>query len=81
MKTPKMLAGVSERALIARINRKLRDDDEVLRRCRETTRDYNRLGDFFIVDVRQNCVVNAHVDLEALARELRCMHAWERLAP
>jgi hypothetical protein len=71
---------VSERALIGRINRKLRDDDEVLKTSRSEAarREY---GPYYILNTRMNIIPGyARIDLEELARELECLQPWEELA-
>ena len=80
----KTYATVSERALIARINRKLAKQGEQLRRAR-ATRDGNHLipdnnlGWYFIIDVNRNFIVHTHIDLELLGRELDALANWEKL--
>jgi hypothetical protein len=69
---------VTERALIQRINRALRQDDQILRQARgEHAR--RELGNFYIVDVGRNFLAAQHVDLEALARELGVLKAYEHI--
>jgi len=69
---------VSQRALIARINRALKKDDEVLKATRgERWRDEQ--GDFYILDWRKNWIVYKHVDLEELGRELEVLKPFEHL--
>ncbi len=53
-----------------RINRKLRKDGEVLRKCRSNSRDWPSLGDFYAVDFTNNAVTAQHVDPEQWGREL-----------
>lgn len=71
---------VSERALFSRIDRALRRNGEMLRRCRSNSRDYHTVGDFYTVDIERNAVVSTHVDLEQHGRELKVLHANEQLA-
>ena len=68
---------VTEGALIRRINRVLRPDYRRLRKCRP--HDQPGLGRFYILDTYQNRIVDYHVDLESLAREMDAMHELERL--
>lgn len=58
----------NEKALIQRINRKLRPNCERLRKTRGQN-DWLNLGDYYIVDSR-NVVVKSHVDPEEIGREL-----------
>jgi hypothetical protein len=71
--------GVTTRALIQRINRKLKYQDEAMRATRgeRARQDY---GDYFIVSNR-NEIVDWHVDPEERARELGVMADWEVVAP
>jgi hypothetical protein len=90
-KTQKMKAAVSLRALLQRVNRKLANEEELIRRTRpiydvmggdtEHLRpiyDHN-LGQFYRIDTRRNFVVETHVDLEAIARKLGAIAPWEQL--
>jgi len=70
---------VSERALFARVNRKIHDDDLMLRRCPATRRDYNRLGDYYLVNWRINGVAGYDVDLEQYGREVGALKDYEEL--
>jgi hypothetical protein len=80
----KQTVPVSVRALIQRINRKLRADadgapaDEV-----HATRGQGRarldLGDYYMLNTRRNFISEHHIDLEDFGRELKVLAAWERL--
>jgi hypothetical protein len=72
---------LSERALLARINRALAKEDEGLRRCREDSRDFHNLGRYYRVDYFHNGIVGTDVDLESLGRELKVLADWEVLDP
>jgi hypothetical protein len=82
----KAYAMVSERALIARINRKLKKDDVCLKKARGF-HDANRghwypdsnLGWYYTVDFMRNAIVHTHLDLEAYGRELEVLAGWEKL--
>jgi hypothetical protein len=68
--------GVSARAVIQRINRKLKPDDEVLKAGR------GRLaGQYYIINFNRNWLVHEDVDLEALGRELGALEPWEKVIP
>jgi hypothetical protein len=69
-------APVSMRALITRINRKLRDDGEVLKAAR-SERVASSVGLFFTV--RRNKIASQGVNPEALARELGVLSDWEHV--
>lgn len=72
-------APVSERALLARINRKLVKDGEKLLRCKQSTRAYAELGDYYVVDTGANVILSKNCDLEETGRELGVLAAWEEL--
>lgn len=75
----KVKVPVSERALVARINRKLATRDEQLKRCRVSTRAYTSLGDYYVIDANRNNVLLSDVDLESLGRDLHALKPWEKL--
>ncbi|HEV2294573.1 MAG TPA: hypothetical protein VGR35_12020 [Tepidisphaeraceae bacterium] len=70
---------VSERALLARLNRALAKEDQMLRKCRADSRWYRDLGDYALVDVSRNTWLATHVDLEALGREMGVLQEFEHL--
>lgn len=73
---------VSERALIGRINRKLRDRDpsetEVLRKARGSLAK-SQVGEFYVINASRGSLLQAHVDLESFARELGALQPFEEL--
>jgi hypothetical protein len=69
---------VSERALIQRINRKLLDDDQVVKSARGS-RAEQELGAFYVIDFRHNCIVKKDVALRALGRKLGALRSYEYL--
>ncbi|HZW66589.1 MAG TPA: hypothetical protein VFF23_12925 [Hanamia sp.] len=68
---------LSQRALIARINRKLAHQHEVLRKSRQRL-GYNELGDFYVIDFRRGFIVSKDVKIENLAVELGCLAESEK---
>ena len=70
---------VTKRALVARINRKLPDLQQV-RTAREGGMLRHNVGRYYVLDARTNSVIDTHVDLERLARSLGAMHELESLA-
>lgn len=70
---------VSERALFARVNRKLAKEGQMLRRCKESSRAFSELGHLYIVDTHTNTIIALNCDLESLAREVGAIAHWERL--
>jgi hypothetical protein len=83
----KTFAMVKERALIARINRKLKPDDMQLKKARgyyDRDRDYwypdSNLGWYYTINTMLNCIVHTFLDLESYGRELGVLAAWEKLS-
>lgn len=75
---------VSPRALIQRINRRLRRDadgdvPDIVRATRGRGNAWLDLGDYYLLDQRRNFVIKTHVDIEDLGRELKVLAEWERL--
>ena len=68
---------VSERALIARINRKL-PEHEKLKKLRGSRWEHD-LGQYYIIDQNMNAILHKHIDIEELARELGALKPWESL--
>jgi len=73
---PTRTVPVSLRALIARINRKLRADDQMLKATRGE-RARGDLGDFYLLDFNRNIIRDQRVDPEELGRELGVLKPWE----
>ena len=73
---------VSERALIQRLNRKIKEDDLVLKKCRPDSIAHDTLGDYFVVDINQNVVIERKldsVDLQSMGRAKKVLADWEEL--
>ena len=70
---------ISERALLARINRKLKQDNEKLRKCKVDSRGYSYLGDYYAVDLNRNTVTDTHVDLSEWGKEMKVLADFEQL--
>ena len=68
---------ISERALLARINRAL--DDEIVKKCRQDSRWWYSLGDYYSVDLATNVIIDKDIDLEAYGREMGCLTEFEAL--
>lgn len=73
----KAVAGipVTKRALVQRINRKLRKQDETLKAHRGAN-----VGSYYRVDTEINGLLEDDVDLEDLGRELGVLAPYEQLA-
>lgn len=67
---------VSERALIQRINRRLKRSGEQLRAARSEAAERD-LGRHFVVDVNRNAITIQNVDLEKFGRKLGVLQPWE----
>jgi hypothetical protein len=78
-KTVNPIVPVSTRALIARLNRKLRQDDEVLKTSRGA-RMRQQVGEFYVIDVTINALVADDIDIEHYGREYGCLAPQEYLA-
>ncbi len=79
-----VITTLSEGALIKRINRNLRHEDQVLKKSRaRSVQGYvyfdQNFGEFYILDFMRNNLIAAHVDVEALGRELGVLGAHEQV--
>jgi hypothetical protein len=72
-------ATISERAVLARVNRLLAKDGEILRLCRTQSRWAAELGRFYRVDYGRNVIVEKRVKLSTLARKLGTLKPFEVL--
>lgn len=76
---------VSERALIARINRKMVTAEpwgKKLCKARKGSMAENNLGTYYVIDTYRNSVIDSRIeDLEKFARDadVNVMAAWETL--
>jgi hypothetical protein len=68
---------VTERALVARINRALAKEHKALRRCRKDARGFDFHGAYYLLD--GNTVIDTHVNIEALGRKLSVLGGHETL--
>ena len=71
---------ISETALEKRISRKLAHDGLALRKCRSLTWLEVNLGSRYVLDLQRNTVVEKHVDLETLGRDLGVIRDIETLS-
>lgn len=69
---------VSERAVIQRINRALAPRGKKMCKTRGE-RAYLELGDYYVIDISRNRIVDQNIGLEAFARELGVLAPYERL--
>ena len=70
---------VTERALIQRINRKLKPDYEQLKISRSPRMEAN-VGRCYILDLRGNFVSSQDVDPESFGRKLGVLQPWEEVS-
>ena len=70
---------VSEKNLKRRINRKLAKDMEALRTSRNWQMEMEA-GRYYVVDFSHGGVIQSHVDLEDLGREIGVLKPYENLA-
>jgi hypothetical protein len=70
---------VSNRALEGRVNRALKKDGETLKKCRQDSRWFSDLGEYYAVNIELNSVSAKHVDLEVWAKELGVLKDYEKL--
>jgi hypothetical protein len=66
------------RATIARINRALKPDDQVLKITRGQRAQLD-LGDYYILNFMRNFVLDHHVDPETVGRELGVLKDYEEV--
>jgi hypothetical protein len=84
MAKKKVTVNVSERALMARVNRKLRHKHEQVRKARgfwdgPRYYDHPELGRYYVVSHSSNTIEAMDIDLESLARDLGVLAAWEKM--
>lgn len=68
---------VSEKALMARVNRKLAKDGERILKSREGSRLRGNVGDFYLLDVSRNTVLNTHIELGHFAKQRGILRDYE----
>jgi hypothetical protein len=67
---------VSERAVVARVNRKLGGEGECIRKHRSG----QWAGQYYQLNVGRNWIVTEHFNLEPFARRLGVLNEWEVLS-
>jgi len=70
---------VTELAVKGRLNRRLVEKGECLRKCSSNSPWWNELGNYYIAEINTENVLQAHVDLEALARKKGAMKLGEAI--
>jgi hypothetical protein len=69
---------VTTRAVIQRINRRLRPERR-LYACRRNSRWWGDLGDYYVTDIYNNLIVDTRVDPEAYGRRLGVLQPFEKV--
>ena len=67
---------IGKRALIQRINRKLAEEQKMLRSMRGKF-STPKFGEYAVVDLQRECIGEHHVDLGKMARKLGVLKPWE----
>jgi hypothetical protein len=81
MTTAETKIPLTKRALIQRINRKLKGQDERLQACRRNSRWWRDLGDYYIVDLDRNSIAATHIDFQKYASEIGVLQPFEEVCP
>jgi len=74
-----MICEVTEKALLARLNRKLKKEGRAIRKCSQNYRDYKLLGDYFEMDFLKNAHLGTHINLEDFGRKEGVLEKYEQL--
>jgi hypothetical protein len=72
-------APVTQRAVIQRINRKLKPDYRQVKTARGPRAEQS-LGRYYMIDSYRNAIVDTDIDLDQVARDLQVLGAWERVS-
>jgi hypothetical protein len=70
---------VTQKDLVALINRRLAYRGEILKKCARSSWWHMSLGDYFLIDVQSDSVIDTDTDLEKLARKTGALNNWEEL--
>ncbi|MDC1288005.1 hypothetical protein N8198_08970 [Gammaproteobacteria bacterium] len=70
---------VTELAVKRRLNRRLAERGECLRKCSDNSPWLNKLGSYYIAEIDTDNVLQTDVDLEALARKEGVMKPGESI--
>lgn len=71
---------VTERALLARLNRQLAKVGVTIKKCSRNNSAHGELGDYYAVDVHGVTNGHKHIDLEAWGRKHGLLKPYESLA-
>lgn len=70
---------ISERALLARINRILYQENKILKKNRDKNKNIIEIGKYFLVDKSINQIILKRVNLENYGRQLNVIKEYEEL--
>ena len=70
---------VTELAVKRRLNRRLAEKDECLRKCSNNSPWLSELGNYYIAEINTDIVIQTDIDLEALARKEGVMKSGEAI--
>lgn len=70
---------VTETALIKRLNRRLVKLDLNLRKCPARSPWHKSLGNYYLMDIKQNAINGMNVDIAALARREGLLKPFEEV--
>lgn len=70
---------ITERALLARVNRKLKKEFLSVKRCHWDSKWFNELGRYYTVNELANRIEDKHINLEVLAKEYGAIKPYEVL--
>jgi hypothetical protein len=77
-KAEKYTVPISERALLARINRQLVKEDQKLAKTRSEKAKVE-VGDYYLLNFERNAILRMRVDLEDLGHDLGVLKRYEVL--
>ncbi|HEX4589782.1 MAG TPA: hypothetical protein VH120_07625 [Gemmataceae bacterium] len=69
-------SGVTKTAVIRRINRKLRDEERLLKAAR-SPRDRATFGEYYVVGINRGGILEHHISLEEIGRRTGALKSWE----
>ena len=70
---------VTELAVKRRLNRRLAEKGECLRKCSSNSPWLSELGNYYIAEINTDNVIQTDIDLEALARKEGVMKSGEAI--
>ena len=80
MKSEMKQVPISERAVMQRLNRKLKADGLIIKKSRPDSKTAQELGDYYVVDGNKNFIADKNLDLsdlERMGRKHEVLAKWE----